>query len=312
MSMTGRVDRVDSPTERSNPNTVDIDLLPTEEILRLIQDEDALVPAAVTAVRRQIGVLVDEAVERIRRGGRVHYFGAGTSGRLAVLDAAELLPTYGVADDVVVAHQAGGDSALVRTVEGAEDDAAGGADEAGVVGPHDVVLGLAASGRTPYVRGALQRARSVGAYTAVVTANPAAALADVADLLIVTDTGPEVVTGSTRMKAGTALKLVLHAFSTALMIRLGHTYSNLMVGMRASNAKLRGRVHEALVQASGVSPERAAAVLAHTDELKTALVALLASATADGTDDAAQVSRAAETLRQTGGDARAALERLGR
>jgi N-acetylmuramic acid 6-phosphate etherase len=254
--------RVSSPTEQVNPRTTDIDVVPTASLLRMLHDEDARVPAAVAQVLPELARLVDAAVAR-----------AGTSGRLGVLDAAELLPTFGVGDDVVVAHQAGGPAALVRAVEDAEDDE-GGADTA-PVGGGDVVIGLAASGRTPYVRAALTAGRSVGAVTALVTANPATPLAGLADHLLIAPTGPEALTGSTRLKAGTAQKMILNMFSTALMIRLGHTYRNLMVDMLATNAKLRGRSVELLIQATGASFDACTRALDDCGDLKTALVHLL-------------------------------------
>ncbi len=265
--------RVSSPTEQVNPRTADIDVVPTAELLRLLHGEDARVPAAVAPVLPELARLVDAAAARVRAGGRVHYFGAGTSGRLGVLDAAELLPTFGIGDDVVVAHQAGGPAALVRAVEDAEDDEDG--TDAASVGAGDVVVGLAASGRTPYVGAALTTARSVGAVTALITANPGAPLAGLADHLLVAATGPEALTGSTRLKAGTAQKMILNMFSTALMIRLGHTYRNLMVDMQATNAKLRGRSIELLTQGTGATATDCARALDACGDLKTALVHLL-------------------------------------
>jgi N-acetylmuramic acid 6-phosphate etherase len=265
--------RVSSPTEQVNPRTADIDVVPTGELVRLLHEQDAQVPAAVAHVLPELARLVDVAATSVRAGGRVHYFGAGTSGRLGVLDAAELLPTFGIDDDVVVAHQAGGPTALVRAVEDAEDDE-GGADAASVR-PGDVALGLAASGRTPYVRATLIAARSVGAVTALVTANPGTPLAGLVDHLLVAPTGPEALTGSTRLKAGTAQKMILNMFSTALMIRLGHTYRNLMVDMQPTNAKLRGRSIELLTQATDASAADCARALDDCGDLKTALVHLL-------------------------------------
>jgi N-acetylmuramic acid 6-phosphate etherase len=293
--------RVVSPTETVNPRTGAIDEASTVELLRLLNAEDARVPAAVEAVLPQLAALVDEAVRRVSAGGRVHYFGAGTSGRLAVLDAAELPPTFGVdPDTVVVAHIAGGPSAFAAALEDAEDDDDG-RDAAGVTGA-DVVVGVAASGRTPYVAGALRAARAAGAATALVTSNPGTPLADLADHLIAPDTGPEAITGSTRLKAGTAQKLVLNGFSTALMVRLGHTYGNFMIDMRETNAKLRGRSIGMLVQATGDSEQRCAEALERCGDRKTALVWLLAG----GADPEA----CREALRRAGGRARAALAEL--
>jgi N-acetylmuramic acid 6-phosphate etherase len=294
--------RVTSPTEEANPRTAHLDEVSTAELLRLLGDEDALVPAAVAAVRPQLAELVDEAVRRVRAGGRVHYFGAGTSGRLAVLDAAELPPTFGVDPGaVVVAHQAGGPAAFAAAVEDAEDDE-GGRDAADVTGA-DLVVGIAASGRTPYVAGALRSARAVGAETALVTANPRTPLADLADHLIAPDTGPEALTGSTRLKAGTAQKLVLNGFSTALMVRLGHAYANIMIDMRESNAKLRGRSIGMLVQATGESERRCAEALDRCPDRKTALLWLLAG-------DGVSPEAAREALARAGGHVRAALREL--
>jgi N-acetylmuramic acid 6-phosphate etherase len=295
--------RVSSPTEEVNPRTARIDQVPTAELLRLLGDEDALVPGAVAAVRPQLSALVDEAVRRVAAGGRVHYFGAGTSGRMAVLDAAELPPTFGVAPgEVVAAHLAGGSGAFVDAAEDAEDRDEG--DDTAAVTGADVVVGVAASGRTPYVRAALAHARAVGAATALVTSNPQAPLADLADHLIAPDTGPEAITGSTRLKAGTAQKLVLNAFSTALMVRLGHTYGNLMIDMRETNAKLRGRSVTMLVQATGESEQRCLAALERCGDRKTALVLLLAGEGVDPDGCRAALARA-------GGNVRAALADLG-
>jgi N-acetylmuramic acid 6-phosphate etherase len=269
--------RVSSPTELVNPRTSDIDLVSTLDLVTLINDEDRLVPDAVAAVLPTLAKLVDVAVERVAAGGRVHYFGAGTSGRLAVLDAAELLPTFNIAEGVVIAHQAGGPAAFVNAVEDAEDDA-GGADAHDVTAA-DVVIGLAASGRTPYVAAALGAGRAQGAPTALITSNPHPPLAQLADYLIAVDTGPEAITGSTRLKAGTAQKLVLNTFSTALMVRLGRTYGNLMVDLRASNAKLRGRSIELLMQATGATEQECREARDRSRDLKTALVYLLAGGT---------------------------------
>ncbi|MFB7797685.1 N-acetylmuramic acid 6-phosphate etherase [Isoptericola sp. NPDC056134] len=271
------VARLVSPTEERNPRTTDIDLLPPADVVRLILDEDAGVASVVRAERFRVTQAVELAVEAIRAGGRVHYAGAGTSGRLGVLDAVELLPTYGVGPEWFDAHLAGGPDAMTVPVEGAEDDADAGRRDLDHVGPHDLVVGLAASGRTPYVGGALDLARERGARTALVSANPAAPLADRADVAILLDTGPEAVTGSTRMKAATAQKIVLNTFSTATMIQLGKTYSNLMVDVRASNAKLRARLVRLLSQATGLAPEACAPVLADAGgEVQVALVMLLA------------------------------------
>jgi N-acetylmuramic acid 6-phosphate etherase len=267
---------VTSPTEQRNPRTLAIDAVGTSEILQLVNNEDALVAGAVSAVIPELTKAVDAAVEAVRGGGRVHYFGAGTSGRLAVLDAAELLPTFHVPDGLVVAHHAGGMEALLRAVENVEDSEEGGAADAAAVTGQDLVIGLAASGSTPYVAGALKAARTAGATTVLVTSNPDAPLAPLADVVIAADTGPEVIAGSTRLKAGTAQKMILNAFSTTLMIKLGRTWSNLMVDLVATNNKLRGRMLRILAEATGADENACETALAAADgELKPALVHLL-------------------------------------
>ena len=294
---------VDSPTERRNPRTTDLDMLSTLDLLRSINAEDRLVPDAVAAALPALATAVDWAAEALRTGHRVHYVGAGTSGRMAALDAAELAPTYNAPGDWFVVHHAGGNSAINRAREDVEDDEQGGAAElARTASPGDFVLGLTASGRTPYVLGALRAAGALGARTGLVFSNPhAVGLSDI-DVLIEVDTGPEAIAGSTRMKAGTAQKLVLTAFSTAVMVKLGRTYSNLMVSMRATNAKLRGRTLRILREATGLDMHECSQALdeAHGD-LKVALVHLLSGV------DAAQ---AAEALAETGGHVRKALMAL--
>ncbi|WP_433615627.1 N-acetylmuramic acid 6-phosphate etherase [Dactylosporangium sp. CA-139114] len=266
-----------SPTEERNPHTVAIDQLPTLDMLRLINAEDAKVAPAVSAVLPDVAEAVELAVTALRAGGRMHYFGAGTSGRMAVLDAAELHPTFGIGYERVVAHIAGGLPALHTAAEGVEDDAELGAAAAAELAAGDLAVGATASGTTPYVGGALRAARAAGAGTVLISANPNAPLAELADVVIAVDTGPEAITGSTRMKAGTAQKLVLNALSTAVMVRLGRTYSNLMTDMVASNRKLRGRQVRMLAQATGLPAEACTTALAEAGgESKVALVALLA------------------------------------
>ncbi|MET8994507.1 N-acetylmuramic acid 6-phosphate etherase [Amycolatopsis sp. Hca4] len=292
---------VDSPTETRNPRTQDIDLMSTAGILGAINAEDRTVPGAVAAVLPQVARAVDHAVDALRAGGRVHYVGAGTSGRLATLDAAELVPTFNVPGDWFIAHHAGGERALRHAVENAEDDSAAGAAEmAAMVQPGDFVLGLTASGRTPYVLGALLAASRQGARTGLVSGNPKAAKPAGVDVLIAVDTGPEAIAGSTRMKAGTAQKMILTSFSTATMIKLGRTYSNLMVSMRATNAKLRGRTIRILQEATGMTMADCSDALTEAGgDLKVALVHLLS-----GED----VKSAAKALHASGGHVRKALD----
>jgi N-acetylmuramic acid 6-phosphate etherase len=300
--------RVDSPTEEVNPRTAGLDTVPTIDLVRLINDEDLLVPKTVSTLLPDLAALVDAAAARVAAGGRVHYYGAGTSGRLAVLDAAELLPTFGVANDVVVAHHAGGAAAFVSAVEDAED-AGLAADTAGLTAA-DTVVGLTASGRTPYVGAALTAARAAGALTALITSNPNAPLADLADHLLAADTGPEALTGSTRLKAGTAQKLILNTFSTALMVRLGHSYGNFMIDMQPTNAKLRGRSVHMLVQAADASAEQAETALELCGDLKTALVFLLTQGPARG-PVGPDPERCRTALAAAGGRVRPALASLG-
>lgn len=268
---------VAAPTEERLADSRDIDRMSTLQMLQVINAQDALVAGAVAPVLPDLAALVDETARRVQGGGTVHYFGAGTSGRLAVLDAAELLPTFNAPDDLFVAHHAGGSDAFVRAKENVEDSEELGGEAAQVVGEQDVAIGLTASGRTPFVAGALRRARERGAVTGLVTSHPQAPLAELADFVLAADTGPEVITGSTRLKAGTAQKLILNAFSTAVMVRLGRTWSNLMVDLVATNAKLRGRLVRILQEATGMDEDQAREQLSAADgELKPALLASLA------------------------------------
>jgi N-acetylmuramic acid 6-phosphate etherase len=300
--MTEMVARVSVPTEARNPRTLAIDIGTTLSMLELLNGEDARVAGEVERVLPALAEAVDLAAERIRSGGRVHYFGAGTSGRLAVLDAVELLPTFNADPDLVVAHHAGGEEALISASEDAEDSEELGAADAAGLSSQDLVVGIAASGRTPYVAGALRGARERGAATVLVSCNPAAPLAELADIHIAPETGPEAIAGSTRLKAGTATKLVLNAFSTALMVRLGRTYSNLMVSVVATNSKLRGRLITILCEATAEPEERARAALQASDgDLKTALVSLLGDCSPE---------RARAALNAAGGVVRVALDEL--
>lgn len=289
-------------TEQRNPNTLEIDTFSTLRILEMFNAEDALVPAAVEAVLPNLAAAVDIAAERIGRGGRVHYFGAGTSGRLAVLDAAELWPTFSVEPGLVVAHHAGGEQAIADPAEDVEDSAELGSRDAEQLQATDVAVGITASGRTPYVAGALRQARHQDATTVLVSSVPHGELAELADVPIVADTGPEAIAGSTRMKAGSAAKLVLNGFSTALMVRLGRTYSNLMVSVTATNSKLQARVIAILAEATGLSADRCqAALIAADGDLKTALVTVLGSC---------GPAHAHSALAAANGSVRAALERI--
>jgi N-acetylmuramic acid 6-phosphate etherase len=270
-------------TEARNPATKEIDCLSSLEIVRLINEEDAQVALAVRRELPQIARAVDIVVERLRQGGRLFYFGAGTSGRMGVLDASEMPPTFGVPPELVQAFIAGGDLALRCSVEAAEDDPEAGAQmarQAGVA-DMDVVVGITASGTAPWVLGAIAAAQKRGAATVGLTCNPDSPLARQVQVAIAPLVGPEVIAGSSRMKAGTAQKMVLNMLSTATMIRLGKVYGNLMVDVQPTNAKLRRRAIRILQEAMGADEESVCRALKATGyEVKPALVMLLADVSA--------------------------------
>ena len=251
-------------TERRNPRTASIDLASPIEIVDLINAEDRRVPEVVATQREQIARAIELAEATFRRGGRLFYVGAGTSGRLGVLDASEIPPTFGANPELVQGIIAGGLPALTRAQEGAEDVVENGAREMDNHGVNekDFVIGIAASGTTPYVRAALERAVQLGAYTGVLACSPPPPdLVKQVDVAILPIVGPEVVTGSTRMKAGTATKLVLNTITTGAMIRLGKTYGNLMVDLRATNNKLIDRSQRIVMEVCGVSRDEATRLL---------------------------------------------------
>ncbi|HEY8830946.1 MAG TPA: N-acetylmuramic acid 6-phosphate etherase [Gemmatimonadaceae bacterium] len=263
-------------TERRNPRTASIDLASPLEIVDLINAEDRRVPDAVATQREQIARAIELAEAAFRSGGRLLYVGAGTSGRLGVLDASECPPTFGVKPEMVQGIIAGGLPALTRSQEGAEDVVGNGAraiDEHGV-GEKDFVIGIAASGTTPYVRAALERAAELGARTGILACSPPPAdLVARVDVTMLPIVGPEAVTGSTRMKAGTATKLVLNTITTGAMIRLGKTYGNLMVDLRATNNKLIDRSQRIVMEVCGISRDEAKKLLESADKsVKTAIV----------------------------------------
>lgn len=271
-------------TEQANPATATIDTLSAAEIVALINQEDKQPVQAVERELPNIARAVDAAVAGLRAGGRLLYFGAGTSGRLGVLDASEIPPTYGASPELVQGFIAGGDVSLRKSTEGAEDDQAAGRAliEELDVGEHDVVVGIAASGTTPWVLGVIEAAQARNAATVGISCNPESALAGQADIAITPVVGPEVIAGSSRMKAGTAQKLVLNMLSTAAMVRLGKVYGNLMVDVQPGNVKLRGRAARILQQAAGVDEASAVAALERSGyEVKPALVMLLAGVDAD-------------------------------
>jgi N-acetylmuramic acid 6-phosphate etherase len=251
------------PTEAENPQSAGLDLLTTPALVELlIADQRSAIDAAL-AQTQAIARAVDEIARRLSRGGRLHYVGAGSSGRIATLDASEMPPTFGTLPEMVHAHIAGGSTALTSAVEGAEDDAsAGNVAMLGCVRPDDAVLGISASGAAAFVVAAITRARTIGAYTIALTVDAQSALAGAAELAIVLPTGAEALAGSTRLKAGTAQKVTLNTISTAVMVRLGKVYDNLMVDVVANNHKLRARARRLVVRLTDVNEERAEELLA--------------------------------------------------
>jgi N-acetylmuramic acid 6-phosphate etherase len=271
--------RVDPITEGRVEEHADLDLRPTQELVELVNDEDAKVPAAVRSAAASLAAAIDAIVERLGRGGRLVYVGAGSSGRLALADAAECGPTFGVPPGRVLAIVAGGPEALAAAQEAAEDDLeAGRSDLASAgVGAVDAVVAISASGSTPYVIGAARAAADAGALTVGVLCAPDSELGRVVEHEIVAVVGPELIAGSTRLKAGTAQKLILNTISTVSMIRLGKTFGNLMVDVVASNAKLKGRARRAVALATNASPDEVESALdAARGDVKVAIVSLLA------------------------------------
>jgi N-acetylmuramic acid 6-phosphate etherase len=265
-------------SEGRNPETMDIDLLSSVEIVQRINQQDQLVPLAVEKVLPEIAQAVDLITEAFKNGGRLIYTGAGTSGRLGVLDASECPPTFGVSDQMVIGLIAGGKEAMFKAKEGAEDSAELGAKELKAVNftANDVVVGIAASGRTPYVIGALEYAEALGATTIAVSCNPNSPIADIAQVAISPVVGPEALTGSTRLKSGTAQKLVLNMLTTASMIRLGKSYQNLMVDVKATNKKLIARAIRIVIQATECEKTLASSTLEQTDyDVKLAILMIL-------------------------------------
>ena len=288
-------------TEQRNPASAEIDTLPTEEVLRIVNAEDHRVAAAVEREIPAIARAVDAIVEAFQRGGRLFYIGAGTSGRLGVLDASECPPTFSVPPEMVQGIIAGGPAALSRATEATEDDPAMGARDLMDRGftARDVLVGIAASGRTPYVLGAIAEARRVGAVTVGIGCTPDSELARAAAIAITPLVGPEVIAGSTRMKAGTAQKLVLNMLTTGAFIRMGYVYGNLMVNVQPKNAKLADRARRIVAQAAGVTCERAGELLeAAGNSVRVAIVM--------GTTGAARVE-AERRLAAAGGDISRAL-----
>lgn len=291
-------------TEATNPNSVSIDTLSALEIVRLMNAADAEVIDAVNQEAESIAAAVDAVTDRIRQGGRLIYMGAGTSGRLGVLDASECPPTFNTPPEMVRGLIAGGEAALTRAIEGAEDHPEFGEQDLQGIGlrDRDVVMGIATSGRTPYVIGGLRYARRVGAFTIGFSCNAENVLAREAELMICPVVGPEVISGSTRLKAGTATKMVLNMLTTASMVRLGKTYGNRMVDLRATNEKLTARARRIVAELTGLEAEEARRLLdACGGEVKTAIVS-------HGRKLSADESR--QLLTRTGGHLRKALDPL--
>ncbi|MFZ4079625.1 MAG: N-acetylmuramic acid 6-phosphate etherase [Pirellula sp.] len=289
-------------TEQNNPDSRAIDQMDPLQIARLMNREDLKVVAAVEKVLPAIAQAIEIVTQRVQRGGRLIYIGAGTSGRLGVLDASECPPTFSTPPTLVVGLIAGGHRALTTAIEGAEDNRQAGVDDLRSIdlGPLDVVCGIATSGRTPYVLGALAYARTLQAATLGVTCNDASELSEVCDVLIAPVVGPEILSGSTRLKAGTATKMVLNMISTSTMIRIGKTYGNWMVDLRATNAKLKDRSMRIVSGITGVSRDQAELLLAACDgEVKTAIVSHFQGVSKQD---------AQEIIRGSGGRLRAALE----
>jgi N-acetylmuramic acid 6-phosphate etherase len=292
-------------TERRNPKSVDIDLFPTERILKIINAEDALVASAVATAIPDIAKAVDMAVEAIQSHGRIFYIGAGTSGRMAVLDAAECPPTFGTAKEMVQALMPGGTRAFTQADEVTEDDVEKASTDlkSKKVSSKDIVFGIAASGTTPYTLAGLQFAKSKGARTVAVVCMENSPMSKAADVTIYTAVGPEVITGSSRMKAGTAQKLVLNMISTATMIRLGMTYSNWMINVSMTNRKLRERGKNILQEILALKPEQAAELVEKSGgALK---VAVVMGATGCSRDEAER------RLSESGGHLRRILTHIG-
>lgn len=295
-----RLDKL--PTEQRNPNTGCIDRLPTLEMVRLINDEDKKVAFAVERELPRIAEAVDAIYEALKAGGRLIYCGCGTSGRLGILDAVECPPTYSTEPDIVQGVIAGGESALFKAVEGAEDSFEGGREDMEAAGlrKSDILVGIAASGRTPYVLGAMAYAKELGCVTVAVTCNKRSEMNEAADIDIGVEPGPEVITGSTRMKSGTAQKMVLNMLSTGAMIRLGKVYGNLMVDVKPTNEKLVRRAISIAATAAEVTEDEARDALEQCGySAKTAIIMLVKGLTAD---------EAAKRLDENGGIVARALE----
>lgn len=293
-------------TESRNPNTMDIDVVSTLEIVTKLNNEDKTVPYAVEKALPQIAAVVDKIVESFEKGGRLIYMGAGTSGRIGIIDAVECPPTFGVPYDMVTCLMAGGDKAMTQAVEGAEDSKELAIQDLQRINanPNDIVVGIAASGRTPYVIGGMEYAKSLGLTTACITTSANTVLASVVDYPIEAITGPEPLTGSTRMKSGTAQKLICNMLSTASMIKIGKVYENLMVDVQTTNEKLYARARGIVSEVTGVDSDDAGKLIDKYGSIKGAILSHLAQIT-----DVEEVKTA---LEESKGNLRKALQAKGR
>jgi N-acetylmuramic acid 6-phosphate etherase len=293
-------------TESRNPNTMDIDVVSTLEIVTKLNNEDKTVPYAVEKALPQIAAVVDKIVESFEKGGRLIYMGAGTSGRIGIIDAVECPPTFGVPYDMVTCLMAGGDKAMTQAVEGAEDSKELAIQDLQRINanPNDIVVGIAASGRTPYVIGGIEYAKSLGLTTACITTSANTVLASVVDYPIEAITGPEPLTGSTRMKSGTAQKLICNMLSTASMIKIGKVYENLMVDVQTTNEKLYARARGIVSEVTGVDSDEAGKLIDKYGSIKGAILSHLAQIT-----DVEEVKTA---LEESKGNLRKALQAKGR
>lgn len=299
-----KVDLSKIKTESSNEKTLNIDTLDTLSIVSLINDEDKLVAYAVEKEKKKIAKLIDKVVEAFDKGGRLIYMGAGTSGRVGIIDAVECRPTFGVSDEMVFCLMAGGINAFVKAVEGAEDNKELGKNDLEKVNlkANDIVIGIAASGRTPYVIGGIEYAKEIGAMTGAIVTSPNSVLASLVDYPVEVIVGPEVITGSTRMKSGTAQKMVCNMISTTSMIKLGKVYGNLMVDVMPTNDKLRSRAINIISKATGVDEESAKSNLLKYGTVKKTIFALIT-----GIDDLDKIN---EVLDKNKGHLRNAIEEV--
>ncbi len=292
------------PTEHENPKTKGIDRVSTIEAVKLINEEDHFVAKAIESIVSEIAEAVDRISEQLKKGGRLFYVGAGTSGRLGVLDASEIPPTFGVSKDLMVGVIAGGYKALHEAVEGSEDDENKGQSDLRELGLSkiDSVIGIAASGTTPYTIGAVKYAKSLGCFTSCITCSPGSPITEIVDCPLVAEVGPEAIAGSTRMKSGSAQKMILNMISTVAMIRLGYVKGNKMTNLTPGNAKLVDRALRILAEETGLNPNDAAALFEAADrDLKTALVMHKSDAS---------LQDAEEALRKTSGNVEAAITKI--